>query len=146
MTIQLSKKLPTECALFNVKRAGRVMSKIYARHLSVVGLKGAQFAILSVLNNHKKITYSLTADILSMERTSVTRALKPLERDGFVDISPGEQDRRIRYISITTKGRTLFKRAMPFWEQAQTEFLEHMGDENWKRLENLLDKASAIQS
>jgi DNA-binding MarR family transcriptional regulator len=145
MTIQLSKELPTECALFNVKRAGRVMSKIYGKRLSAVGLKGAQFAILSVLNNHKEITYSLTAELLSMDRTSVTRALKPLERDGFVDIAPGKEDRRIRYISITTKGTTLFKNAMPFWEQAQTEFLEHMGDGNWKELKDLLEKAKCIQ-
>lgn len=142
MTTQISDKLSIECALFNMKRADRAISKIYAKHLSPVGLKGTQFTILMVLSNLSDATISMTAELLVMDRTTLTRALKPLERDGLVEVIPGEEDRRIRYVSITTNGRVLLERAIPLWKQAQAEFFKHMGKENWKLMKDLLEQVS----
>jgi len=61
------------------------------------------------------------AALLAMDRTTLTAALKPLERRGLVKVSPDPSDRRSRVLILTTKGRTLLARAVPVWQQTHNE-------------------------
>ena len=72
-----------------------------------------------------------------MERTSITRALAPLERDGLINSRPGA-DKRIRMVSVTNKGRKLIEEAEPKWRQAQEALMETVGENRWHAMCTLL--------
>jgi DNA-binding MarR family transcriptional regulator len=73
------------------------------------------------------------AEIQVTDRTTLTRTLKPLERDGLVQITEGK-DKRVREISLTAKGRALLERALPLREQAEKRIVEGLGTERWQNL------------
>jgi DNA-binding MarR family transcriptional regulator len=72
-----------------------------------------------------------------MDRTSVTRALVPLERDGLIDSRPGA-DKCIRIVSVTSKGRKLIENAEPEWHKAQEALMEIVGEDRWRAMCTLL--------
>jgi hypothetical protein len=73
----------------------------------------------------------------AMDRTSITRALAPLERDGLIDSRSGA-DKRIRIISVTSKGRKLIDNAEPEWHKAQEALMEIVGEDRWREMCALL--------
>lgn len=139
-----AKKPTFQCANFNLKKAARVLSKIYEAHLATVGLKGTQFSLLMALHSQKQLTISQIAKFLVTDRTSVSRALRPLEKAGLVKVSPCEKDRRIRRVFLTEKGKTLAEEAIPLWKEAQTKFLHRFGQEEWEALYDLLQKVADL--
>ncbi len=68
-----------------------------------------------------------------MDPTTLARNLKPLERDGLVEISPGK-DRRTRVVRITDKGQQALDRALPLWEEAQAWVISQVGDDRWRAM------------
>ena len=80
-----------------------------------------------------QITITDLAERMAMDRTTLSRNLKPLEKQGLVEILPGA-DRRTRQIGLTPKGRKTLSKAMPLWEQAQKEILEVVGEKKIKDL------------
>jgi DNA-binding MarR family transcriptional regulator len=79
-----------------------------------------------------------------MDQSTLSRNLKPLEREGWVEISPG-RDRRRRLVTLTASGQLLLEQAIPLWEQVQTTLLEHYGQENWQILLTLLAEARSLR-
>lgn len=121
------------CACFNLRKAARSVTRFYSGILRPSGLKGTQFTILAALSVLGDITLTRFAEALVMDRTTLTRNLKPLERGGLIAIRPGH-DRREKTLTITAKGRKKFERALPLWEKAQTEMVEAMGERSWRAL------------
>ena len=78
-----------------------------------------------------------------MDRTSVTRALTPLERDGFVKTRAGG-DKRTRIVSLTNKGVRLLTNARPLWDEAQNTFLHLVGNQHWSALRELLKDTTRL--
>ena len=68
-----------------------------------------------------------------MDRTTLTRNLKPLERDGLIQIEPG-QDQRERMVKLTEAGRDRLAQAFPLWQQAQVQVVEALGQQDWEHL------------
>ncbi len=81
-----------------------------------------------------------------MDRTTLTRNLKPLEKQGFLQIQPG-QDQRMRVISLTDEGQAALAKALPLWEIAQARVLEQLGQERWSTLlSGLSDTVSLLRN
>ena len=106
------------CACFAVRRAARVITQHYDRALRQSGLRATQFTLLTMLALGGPLPLSRVADRLGMERTTLTRNLKPLLAGGLISIDQGD-DRRVRTISITPKGRDAAVSALPYWRGAQ---------------------------
>jgi DNA-binding MarR family transcriptional regulator len=81
--------------------------------------------------------------VLAMDRTTLTRNLRLLIKQGFVKVSMGS-DRRSRLVLITSKGKDVMKKALPFWEQAQAYITERLGAANWDKVMGELHKISKI--
>lgn len=80
-----------------------------------------------------------------MDRTTLTRNLKPLEKQGFIEIEPG-QDQRMRVVTLTAKGHAALAKALPLWEQAQEFVVEGLGQKRWSSLlEGLSDTVSLVR-
>ncbi|HEX4113045.1 MAG TPA: MarR family winged helix-turn-helix transcriptional regulator [Stellaceae bacterium] len=106
------------CICAGVRRAARTLSRHYERHMRGTGLRGAQFSTLVVLARGGPMPIGRLAKLLGVERTTLTRNLKPLENKHWVKFS-GDADGRVRFVAITAKGRAVASAAVPSWRAAQ---------------------------
>lgn len=107
-----------DCACFAIRRAARVVTQHYDRALRPSGLRVTQFTMLTMLALSGPTPLKQVADRLAMERTTLTRNLRPLMANGLVTVEPGD-DRRVRRIAVTAKGQRAAAAALPLWRSAQ---------------------------
>jgi DNA-binding MarR family transcriptional regulator len=107
------------------------------------GVHAQQFTTLAILEHTGPQSLSELAEQLAMDRTTLTRKLKPLQRDDIITITPHEDDRRIRMISITGTGSKKLKAARIKWREAQAEFERRFGAERAATLRAELRAAAA---
>ena len=115
------------CNCFASRKAARLITKMYEDHLSRVDLTSTQFSILVYVDEVEAASMKDLVEALVMERTSVIRALQPLERDGLVAIGPHEDDARRNVVRLTDAGRAKLAQAVPAWRDAQAEFESRFG-------------------
>ena len=111
----------TECNCLALRQAARHVSQIYDSHLAQTGLRGSQYSILSKLNRLGPLSINELAKAMVMDRTTLGRAIRPLERDKLLTIAAGE-DARVRKLKLTAIGESRFKAAQAKWREAQKEF------------------------
>lgn len=123
------------CACANFRRATRVVTQAYDAALQPVKLKGTQFTLLGTLTLAGEVPITRLADLMVMDRTTLTRNLQPLIRRSLVEVRQGQDDdQRVHRVCLTDKGRTLFEAAMPLWQAVQNRFSEGLGSERWAGL------------
>ena len=133
----------SKCACFNLRKAARVITQHFDEILKPSGLLTTQFTILMAVAMAKSGTINQLAEILVVDRTTLTRNLKPLEREGLLKSEPG-QDQRTRVISLTSNGETALAKALPLWEQAQNTVEGVLGQQRWSALLSLLVETTAL--
>ena len=109
------------CLCLHVQRAARALARLFDEALRPVDLTNQQFSLLMSLNRPEPPPIGPVANLLGMDRTTLTAALKPLERRGLVVVTAGEKDRRSRLLAITPEGIALLARAMPIWQRTHRE-------------------------
>lgn len=124
------------CACFKLRSAARVVTRAYDKALQPAGLKATQFTLLSAINMHESVSISVLADKLAMDRTTLTRNLRPLEARGFVTAASA-RGRRVE-LQLTKLGRSVLEQAKPLWQQAQDKFVDALDDSSWQALRNTL--------
>lgn len=117
---------PNECYALAARRHARYLSRFYDGKLASVGLSVSQFSILSYLEEHKLLKLLDLADMLVMERTSLVRALKPLQSAGWV-IAERPTSGRSFDLRLSPAGIQKVEEAAPLWREAQAAFEEHAG-------------------
>ncbi|TDG19343.1 MarR family transcriptional regulator [Paraburkholderia silviterrae] len=121
------------CNCASLRGATRAVSLAYDDALRPSGLRVTQFSILANVASAKEVSMGELADQIAMDRTTLARNLKPLERDKFIQVVVGE-DRRERIVSVTANGRKTLERAIPLWRAVQTRFEEKVGKREAKRI------------
>lgn len=116
------------CHCLGLRQAARQVTQLYDRHIAATGLRTTQYSLLRVLMIHEPVGMQELADHMVMDRTTLSRALRPLERDGLLVVAPG-RDARSRALHLTDAGRAMLERALPHWERAQAEFEARFGAE-----------------
>ncbi len=129
-----AREVARTCLCLHVQRASRMVGRRYDQAFRPLGLTNGQFSILMVLSRPQPTGMSELAKILGMDRTTLTAALKPLERRGLLQLGKNTEDRRARQMTLTDAGRALVSEAVPLWEQAQAELGELMPGANLDRL------------
>lgn len=114
------------CYSLALRRAARAVSRRYDEALSPLDLSNGQFSMLAVIAGHQPVRIQTLADELAMDRTTVTAALKPLERRRLVAIAVSPADPRGRDASLTRAGEGLLARAIPIWQALQDEVGAHL--------------------
>ncbi len=109
------------CLCLHVQRAARALARRFDEALRPVGLTNGQFSLLMALNRPEPAAMGPVARLLAMDRTTLTAALKPLERLGLVAIGTDPSDRRSRLLSLTGKGRDVLAAAVPIWRAIHAE-------------------------
>lgn len=114
-------KVRDACLCLHVQRAARALARRFDEALRPVELTNGQFSLLMSLNRPDPPSMTPVASLLAMDRTTLTAALKPLERRGLVRVTPDPNDRRGRLLQLTTKGQEALARAVPIWEATHRE-------------------------
>jgi DNA-binding MarR family transcriptional regulator len=137
--VEKSLKIGHACACFNLRKAMRALSQLYDDALRPAGVRTTQFTLLNAIRVEGPVTVRRLATAVVMDRTTLSRDLRPLERQGLVTVEPGA-DRRERKVNLTRKGAQIITQALPLWEQAQAQVAQGLGQ---KRLQRLLDDLAA---
>ncbi len=140
LDIERVRRMGETCPLGHLRMATRVATQIYDGVLKPTGLKSTQFNLLTMIATLAPTTISQLAERIAMDRTTLTRNLKPLERAALVSVKPGD-DRRTRTVALSPRGEALLTDALELWEQAQSSIVTELG-ERWRR--DLLNSLSSL--
>lgn len=125
------------CTCAALRAAGRAVVQFYDGALADCGITINQFALLATLKSIGPVTMTKLATAMATDRTTLTRTLRPLEREGLIETSRGS-DRRRRIISITERGDSVLERARPLWAEAQKTIVDRLGTGDWADFMNKL--------
>ena len=120
----------SECMAYNLKKTTRAVQNLFDRAYKFIGLEGTQYTVLAHIYVAEPITLSKLAELMSVDRTTLGRNLKPLKKKGFIDIKPGD-DRRAKLISITDSGKQILSQALPVWKETHEQIRDLLGIEKW---------------
>ena len=123
----------TQCTCGNLRKTSRAITQLYDAVLQPSGLLGTQFQLLGAIAAHGPVPLTPLAEQLGLDPTTLARNLKPLERDGLVEIARGA-DRRTRMLKITGPGRVALEKALPLWEEAQAWIIGQLGEDRWRAM------------
>ncbi len=126
------------CLCLHVHRAARALARRFDDSFRPLGLTSGQFSLMMSLNRPGSPGIGSVAMLLGMDRTTLTAALKPLERRGLVRVTVDPIDRRGRLMALTPRGRTLLARAVPIWERTHAALEGSLADADPDRLRNNL--------
>ncbi len=147
----MSKKLPIEvvhevrdcCLCLATQRAARLLARRFDRAFAPLGLTNGQFSLMMSLNAPQAPTLGRLADALAMDRTTLTAALKSLERRGLVEMRLDDKDRRARRLYLTAAGGDLLAAALPIWRREHAALDDELSQSEAQKLRKALRKLGA---
>lgn len=126
------------CHCMAVRQAARWISQLYDQQLAACGLSSTQYAVLSHLDRAGDASVAQVADAMVMDRSTLTRNIAPLQRDGLVQVTGAQDDRRRKVLALTDAGRARLAEARPLWRKAQGAFERHFGAAEAEAMRTLL--------
>lgn len=114
------------CLCHHIRRGARVVTRVYDTALAPSGITAGQFVILTAIAALRPMPTPVLREILGMDRTSLTRTLKPMEANGLIAITAGA-GRRGGQVNLTAEGGAVLREAAPLWRTAQTEVSRRVG-------------------
>lgn len=130
------------CACANLRRAARSITRLYNHELRPENIEVTQFTLLMALDRTGDISQGKLGKLLGLDSTTLTRMLKPLNKQGWIEEREGD-DRRVRIIRLRTAGRAKLQHGLPLWKRAQTRIEDTLGEPSMKKLETLLSRVEA---
>ena len=130
------------CLCLHMQRAARALARRFDEVLRPFELTNGQFSLLMSLNRPEPPSMGPVASLLAMDRTTLTAALKPLERRGLVEVLRDQSDRRSRLLKLTDKGRSLLAQALPLWKRTHDEVEQLLPDRDPDHLRRSLQALS----
>lgn len=121
------------CTCGELRKAARAITLLYDNAFKSSGLLSTQFNVLQAIYNIDSMRISDLANKLGMDRTTLTRNLSVLERQGFIKISQGK-DHRARIVTTTQKGRNSVTKTISLWNEVQHKVKDQMGESSWREL------------
>jgi len=130
-----------DCNCLAVRQAARYITQFYDQYLAPAGLRTTQYGILVKLKRRGPLSINALAAQLVLDRTTLGRNVRPLERDGLIVIEPDPADRRSKVLRLTNAGEARFERAHKGWVEAQRRFEGAYGG---KRASELRQRLRAV--
>ena len=138
---ELDMSAAENCVCFNLRWVARAVTQFYDAEMRRHGIRPTQGTILASLNAKNTWSMAELSDWLGMERTTLLRNLRPLQRDGFVKIAGGGRGNRVE-LTITTKGRKQIEKLTPAWKSAQKAAVKTLGEKRWSAILSDLETAA----
>ena len=141
MAKELDMSAIENCVCFNLRWVTRAVTQFFDAEMRRYGIRPTQGSILLALNTKESWTMAELSDWLGLERTTLVRNLRPLQRDGFVQADGGGRGGRVE-LSITAIGRKKIEEAMPAWRSAQSAVVKTLGEKRWSAILSDLETAA----
>lgn len=132
-----------QCVCAALRRADRTITQIYDAILAPSGLHITQFTLLATIAEAYPISINRLADLMVMDRTTLTRNLNPLSKQGWIRVEEGE-DHRMRVVTLAEEGKRVLAQALPLWQQAQGQVLHQLDPQHVEALLTELSAAAAL--
>lgn len=129
-----------QCACFNFRKATRAVTKHFDEALAPTGLRSTQLIIMVVIGANESATLARLQRELQLDASTLTRSLKPLQRDGLIKRDQASKGRRLT-VSLTKVGQDALSAAIPHWIEAQDRLINGLGAEAWTSLQEQLARA-----
>jgi|SRR5215472_8932578 len=129
------------CVSFNVKRTARAITNLYESALRPAGLRSTGFTILVAVAKFEPIAIGTLAKMLVLDSTTMTRNLRLLQEEDLLSIS-ARASKRQRFVTLQPKGRKALQNCVPLWRQVQKKFVDEIGPDCWRALQDALEKLS----
>jgi DNA-binding MarR family transcriptional regulator len=134
-----------KCLCLHIQRAARVLARFFDDALRDVDLTNGQFSLLMSLNRPESPSIGSVASLLATDRTTLTAALKPLERRGLIKVVIQADDKRRRLLKLTSNGRQLLTRAVPLWRDAHAKAEAMLGESKADILRGNLEALAVLR-
>ena len=141
MSKELNMAAVDNCVCFNLRWVTRAVTQFYDAEMRRHGIRPTQGTILSSLQARDSWNMAELSDWLGMERTTLVRNLRPLQRDGFVKTIGGGRGNRVE-VMITAKGRKQIEKLTPAWKSAQRAAVKTLGEKRWSTILSDLETAA----
>ncbi len=141
MANELDLNAMENCVCFNLRWVSRAFSQFFVAELGQHGLLPTQTPILGLLAAKPEATMAEVSDWLCMDRTTLVRNLRPLERDGLVKASGKGRGHKVT-LSLTSKGHRTLQKFLPDWRVAQQKVIRTLGKERWSEILRDLERAA----
>jgi DNA-binding MarR family transcriptional regulator len=129
--MKISQEMTSVCACTQLRMAARVMTRLYDDALRGVGLRSSQLTVLAAIDTTETVSIAALSKTLAMDRTTLSRNLKPLIAEGLVALGD-EGWRRSKTVHITQAGKERIRAAAPLWRAAQEDVLRRFGKKRWE--------------
>ena len=130
------------CLCLHVQRAARALARTFDTALKPVGLNNGQFSLMMSLNRPQPATMKSVCDLLAMDRTTLTAALKVLQARGWIGSAVDPKDKRGRLLTLTEDGRAVLAKSLPIWEATHAALDAALPDGNADELRSALKAVS----
>ena len=132
------------CNCYALRQATRRVTQLYDHLLAPLGLRATQYSLLAEVERLGPVSLIPLADAMVMDRATLGHNIRPLEADGYLALSVG-QDRRSREVSLTESGRRILAQAKPLWQRAQAIFEAEIGPEEAAGLRTVLKRVASSE-
>jgi DNA-binding MarR family transcriptional regulator len=143
MTEELDMSAVENCVCFNLRRVTRMVTQFYDSEMRRHGIRPTQGTILASLMAKENWNMAELSDWLGMDRTTLVRNLRPLQRDGLVRAIGGGHGNRVE-LAITAKGRKQIEKLTPAWKSAQSAAVKTLGEKRWSAILSDLETAALV--
>jgi DNA-binding MarR family transcriptional regulator len=127
------------CLCLHTQRVARALSRRFDKAFKPLGLTSGQFSLMMSLNRPKPPALGSVASLLGMDRTTLTAALKVLERKGWIVVAKSEEDRREKSLALTPDGRQRLAESLPVWIDMHAQIENQMPQGEADRLRHGLN-------
>lgn len=134
------------CTCFNVRLAARAITQFYNDALAPSDLLSTQFSLLVALKWTNPLSINELASVLGLDRTTLARNLRPLDKRGLVTIQSHKSDARIKEVWLTSHGDKALEAALPLWKNAQDQIEQYLGETQIPKIHDYLWKIAQIES
>src|SRR5580704_18665871 len=141
MATKLDMSTMEDCVCFNLRSATRAVTRFFDAEVRRLGIRPTQTPILGALQAKDGWSMAELSEWLGMERTTLLRNLRPLQRDGLVGVKGGGRGGHVE-LEITEKGRKVLARILPAWRSAQDKVVAILGKERWSAIINDLESVA----
>jgi DNA-binding MarR family transcriptional regulator len=139
---RLAQNLLDNCMCHKTRMAARSITRAYDDALRTTGLRATQISVLAAVGAQGALSIQTLADTLGMDRTTLTRNLRPLEEQGFVILAP-EARHRSRMLALAPAGHAVLLQALPLWEGVQRATQRRLGNRSWVEVQQALAELTA---
>jgi DNA-binding MarR family transcriptional regulator len=130
------------CVAFNLRKTSRVVSKVFDQEMRGAPIRGPLFSVLVIISKRGSASISGLANDIGLDRTTLTRNLKPLEKRGLIRIAHGAK--RSKDVTLLPKGEAALQESMAYWRKAQDKVVQALGEDRWQRMRQDLAAAMAL--